>query len=60
MVFVSALVVFLGDGGASATDALKIDSSVGEVLTAIIIFFIIGCEFFTRYKINFRKRQKGE
>ena len=60
MVFVSALVVFLGDGGASATDALKIDSSVGEVLTAIIRFFIIGCEFFTRYKINFRKRQKGE
>lgn len=58
MVFVSLLVVFLGDGGASATDALKIDSSVGEVLTAIIIFFIIGCEFFTRYKINFRKSKK--
>lgn len=60
MIFVSALVVFLGDGGASATDALKIDSSVGDVLTAIIIFFIIGCEFFIRYKINFRKRQKGD
>ncbi len=58
MVFVSLLVVFLGDGGASATDALKIDSSVGEVLTAIIIFFIIGCEFFTRYKVNFRSRKK--
>lgn len=59
MVFVSLLVVFLSDGGASATDALKIDSSVGEVLTAIIIFFIIGCEFFTRYKVNFRSRKKG-
>ena len=60
MIFVSALVVFLGEGGASATDALKIDSSVGEVLTAVIIFFIIGCEFFTRYKVNFRSRKKGE
>lgn len=58
MVFVSLLIVFLSDGGASATDALKIDNSVGKVLTAIIIFFIIGCEFFTRYKINFRSRKK--
>ncbi len=57
MVFVSLLITFLSDGGASATDALKIDSSIGEVLTAIIIFCIIGCEFFTRYKINFRNKK---
>lgn len=60
MVLVSLLVIFLSNGSASATDALKIDSSIGDVLTAIVIFFIIGCEFFTRYKINFRTRKKGE
>ena len=58
MVFVSLLITFLSDGGASATDALKIDSSIGEVLTAIIIFCLIGCEFFTRYKINFRNKKE--
>lgn len=57
MVFVSLLITFLSDGGASATDALKIDSSIGEVLTAIIIFCLIGCEFFTRYKLNFRNKK---
>ena len=58
MVFVSLLVAFLSNGGASATDALKIDSSIGDVLTAVVIFFIIGCEFFAHYKINFRNHHK--
>lgn len=57
MVLVSVLIVFLGDGGKSATSALGADNSIGDVLTAIVIFFIIGIEFFTRYKINFRKRK---
>lgn len=57
MVFVSLLITFLGDGGASATDALKIDSSIGQVLTAIIIFCLIASEFFTHYKVNFRGKK---
>ncbi len=61
MVFVSALIILLSNGSASATDAFKIDSSIGEVVTAIVIFAIIACEFFTRYKVNFRmKRGAGK
>lgn len=60
MAFVSALIIFLGDGGKSATSALNADNSIGDILTAIVIFFIIGCEFFIRYKINFRNSKKGE
>lgn len=60
MVLVSLMIVFLGDGGKSATSALNMDNSIGDVLTAIVIFFIIGFEFFTRYKINFRKHKKEE
>jgi hypothetical protein len=34
---------------------------VGEVLTGVIILFIISSEFFINYKINFRhKKQKEE
>ena len=29
-------------------------------MTGIIIFFIIGCEFFIRYRVNFRHRAKPE
>ena len=56
MVVVSVLLIFLGDGGKSATSALNVNNSIGDVLTAIVIFFIIGFEFFTRYKVNFRKK----
>ena len=58
MVLVSLLIVFLGDGGKSATSAFNADNSIGDILTAIVIFFIIGCEFFTRYKVNFRHSKK--
>lgn len=60
MVLVSFLIVFMRDGGAGATDALKIDPSIGDVLTGIIIFAIIICEFCLRYKVNIRSFKKGE
>ena len=55
MIPVSMLIVFLSVGSKYATSAYKIDNSIGDILTAIVIFSIIACEFFTRYKINFRK-----
>ena len=59
MVPVSMLIVFLSVGSKYATSAFRIDNSIGDILTAIVIFAIIACEFFTRYKINFRNSKKG-
>ena len=47
----------LGTGQIS-TD-FRLDTSLCDIITALILFFIIGCEFFINYKINFRKREKG-
>ncbi len=58
MVPVSALIVFLSVGSKSATSAYRIDNSVGDILAAIVIFSIIACEFFTMYKIDFRKSKR--
>jgi simple sugar transport system permease protein len=58
MIPVSMLIVFLSVGSKFATSAFKVDNSIGDILTAIVIFSIIACEFFTRYKINFRKSKK--
>lgn len=55
MIPVSMLIIFLNVGSKYATSAFKVDNSIGDILTAIVIFSIIACEFFTRYKINFRK-----
>lgn len=60
MIPVSMLIVFLSVGSKFATSAFKLDNSIGDILTAIVIFSIIACEFFIRYKVNFRKSSKGE
>lgn len=60
MIPVSMLIVFLSVGSKFATSAFRIDNSIGDILTAIVIFSIIACEFFTRYKINFRGAKGGK
>lgn len=60
MIPVSMLIVFLSMGSKYATSAFKIDNSIGDILTAIVIFSIIACEFFIRYKVNFRKAKRRD
>ena len=58
MVFTSFLIVFLQRGAGEIAMALRLNESVSDILTGIIIFFIIGCEFFINYKINTRAKKK--
>lgn len=39
---------------------MGIPSSITEVLQGIIIFFVLGSEFFINYRISFRKAEKEE
>ncbi|MBR7082161.1 MAG: ABC transporter permease [Oscillospiraceae bacterium] len=55
MVFTSFLIVFLGRGASEITTIFGLNHSYGDILTGIILFFIIGCEFFINYRLNFRK-----
>ena len=34
-----------------------INNAVSDIITSIILFFIIGCEFFINYKIVFRRKE---
>ena len=58
MVITSFLIVFLQRGAGEIAMSLQLNESVSDILTGIIIFFIIGCEFFLNYKINFRSKHK--
>ena len=58
MIPVSMLIIFLSMGSKYATSAFRVDNSIGDILTAIVIFSIIACEFFIRYKVNFRKTKR--
>ncbi len=58
MVLTSFLLVFLDIGAGEMSSALGLNKSYGEILTGIILFFIIGCEFFVQYRINVNKNHK--
>lgn len=51
MILTSFLIVFLDKGASDIAMNMGFNESVGEIITGIIIFFIIGCEFFINYRI---------
>lgn len=60
MIFSSFLIVFMDRGASEISTAFGLNQSYSDILTGIILFFIIGCEFFITYKIQFLKRHKKE
>lgn len=60
MILTAFLVVFLQRGSKEMVMVFRMDSSISDILVGIIILFIIGCEFFINYKINFAPRKTEE
>ncbi len=58
MVGTSFLMVFMEKGAGEIATAFRFNESVADILTGIVIFFIIGCEFFLNYRVHFRKKGK--
>jgi simple sugar transport system permease protein len=58
MIFTSFLVVFLSKGASQVSTDFRIPEAISDIVTGIILFFIIGCEFFLQYKIVFTKSRK--
>jgi simple sugar transport system permease protein len=57
MVLTSLLIVFLEKGATEISTAFELNESFSEIITGIIIFFIIGCEFFIQYRVVFREKE---
>ena len=60
MILTSFLLVFLDRGAGEIATDFGLNSSFGDILTGIILFFVIGCEFFINYKICLTKSSKKE
>ena len=60
MVATSFLLVFLGRGAGEIVTKFGLNRSFGDILTGVILFFIIGSEFFINYQIKFRKSGEKE
>jgi len=57
MVLTALLIVFLQNGASKISEVYRLNSSFSDIITGIIIFFIIGCEFFINYQIKFSKKE---
>ena len=59
MVFTSLLIVFLQKGAIEIASVFELNDSFSDIITGIIIFFIIGSEFFINYKVKFNKKEEN-
>lgn len=57
MIITSCLMVFLDQGAARISTDLNISTAFPSIVIGLILFFIIGCEFFINYKIIFRQKE---
>ena len=58
MIGTSAFVTFLEQGAAQISTDFNVDSSFPSMIIGIVLFFIIGCEFFIGYQLKFRELTK--
>ncbi|MGI6173518.1 MAG: ABC transporter permease [Christensenellales bacterium] len=57
MIVTSGIVVFLNQGADQVSTAFDVSGAFPDVTVGVVLFFIIGSEFFINYKVHFRKRQ---
>ena len=60
MVLTSFLLVFLERGAGEVASKMGLNASFSDILTGVILFFIIGSEFFIAYQIRMRKKTARE
>lgn len=54
MIFVAALMIFMEKGSIQIASQFNLNDYVSQMITGIILFFILGSEFFTQYRLIFR------
>ena len=56
MIISSLLIVFMERGAGEISTNFGLNHSYSDILTGIILFFIIGCEFFISYQLQYCKK----
>ena len=56
MILTSSLIQLLNQGASQISQDFSVSGSLPDVIVGIILFFIIGSEFFINYEVHFRRR----
>jgi len=54
MLMMSYFLVFMEYGARGVASACRLNVAFSDIITGVILFFILGCEFFIRYRVIFR------
>lgn len=60
MIIVSLLITFLNKGAGQIASDFDLNEHISDMITGIILFFVLGCEFFINYRLVFRKMKNGK
>ena len=60
MILISFLLVFLQKGAIEIASQFNLNDYASNVITGIILFFILGSEFFINYRLIFRSRKEAD
>lgn len=58
MMLVSFLLTFMEKGAVQIASDFSLNENAADIITGIILFFVLGCEFFINFKVEFRRRRK--
>lgn len=59
MALISFMLIFLDKGASEIATRYNLNGYASQMITGIILFFILGTEFFVNYKLNMRAKQQG-
>ena len=54
MILISALLTFMDKGASQIATDFGLNEYVSQIVSGVILFFILGCEFFINYQVRFR------
>ena len=60
MVAISMLLAVLSKGAETLQTRMAVPTSISDIITGILLFCMLGCEFFINYKLIFRKNSHKE
>ena len=63
MALVSGFLCFMQQGSVQIASSYGLNENASDIITGILLFFLIGCEFFVRYRLEVTKvpiEEEGE
>lgn len=58
MILISFFLVFMEKGAVQIASQYNLNENASEIITGILLFCLIGCEFFVNYKVEFNRKHR--